>query len=94
MADWAVERVVVGDGCTDDTGATLCRGQLYASEVRHGGNEIFWAVEEGSLQVWERRTPAERLKAALRFTNGQSAEDSEVTHQSCESSWNAGESVQ
>lgn len=65
MIDWAVERVVFGDGVVDYTGCALWCGILYANGKRQGGNETFWAVCKGSFKVWDRQEPAEKIRLEL-----------------------------
>lgn len=69
MTDWAVERVVCGDGSTDESGVTLTEGLIYGSEKRRGGYDTFWVIEAGSLSVWEKQNPENRLHSALQLTN-------------------------
>lgn len=41
MVEWTMERVVCGDGTTDEFGSTLQAGVLYAIDKRRGKYDTF-----------------------------------------------------
>ena len=49
--DWAVERIIIGDGSADNSNIHLSHGKLYASARLHGGNEQFYPIDSRTLTV-------------------------------------------
>lgn len=41
MADWAIERVVIGDGMVDESGLFWTEDQMYGSYKKRGGGGKF-----------------------------------------------------
>lgn len=61
------------DGSTEATDRTLLDGVLYTSENLREGRETFRVLQHGSLSVWSRRNPGEKMPAALQMTRKDSA---------------------
>lgn len=50
-SDMTVDRLVVGDGSTDNSTKQLADGTLYAATGLQGGNESFWPIPASSLKM-------------------------------------------
>ena len=54
---WEIKRIVMGDGKTDQSGAKLKDGVLYASDSRNGSNATFHPTILESLETSLRSVP-------------------------------------
>lgn len=69
MAEWSVQRVVRGDGTSDDTKFVFQNGVSYASDKCRGGNSTFWAIEDGSVLMCDRQKYADKVKPGFGVSN-------------------------